>query len=215
MFYEYFTQCFITTFIKRFDILARRFDMYNYHEFTASLLDIFIFWERNPFRSMSRALIDRMSKGRVRSRNDEEDSENSDRVKRRDKDVKRKKISFQDRGNVMHSSRYLPMTQKSEILKDRRICVQKTGGFTRCGTLLRLPLSNFLGWIASSPVFFSPRYPTIYKNPVNMQDMHHPHFSICALSSHVCVYVCDPPSGDLPKSRENLPAPRYTFATTL
>jgi len=31
-----------------------------------------------------------------------------------------KKISFQDRGNAVHSSRYLPMTQKSGILKDRR-----------------------------------------------------------------------------------------------
>lgn len=67
----------------------------------------------------------------------------------------------------------------------------------------------------ASPGFslsFSPRYPAIYKNPVNMQDMHRPHFP--ARPSVSCVRMCArSPSGDLPESRENLPAPRYAFAT--
>lgn len=57
-------------------------------------------------------------------------------------------------------------------------------------TLLSLlPLFNFLGWMASSPVFFSsPRYPAIYKNPVNMQYIRRSPTSRIR-SSIICAYV--------------------------
>lgn len=79
-------------------------------------------------------------------------------------------------------------------------------------------MNGFFSPLASPASFFFSftRYPTIYKNPVNMQDTRHPHHPPARpFSSYIAVFVCTRAiNGDLPKSRENLPAPRQALATT-
>lgn len=83
--------------------------------------------------------------GRVRSRNDEEDSESSDGVKRGDEDVKGKKNQFPRSGQrdaFIAVPSHDPEIGDSKGSSDLR---SKNRRFYPLRTLLSLPLSNFLG----------------------------------------------------------------------
>lgn len=93
----------------------------------------------------------------------------------------KKSVSKIGATRCIHAQRYLPMTQKSGIVKSGGFAFKKQT-VSPVATLLSIPLFSvkrfFLAWMASSPPLFvfSPfsGFSSFYGNPVNMQDMHHP-----------------------------------------
>lgn len=153
----------------------------------------------------------------------------------RKKKKRKKSVSKIGATRCIHR-RYLPMTQKSGILKDRRICVQKTGSLTRCRPSLASPpprpfklfrVNGFFSVRFSRFFFFFPlctipcdlqksseyagyaSYPPLLSYSSRPIDFY--------VRIHIFIYVYTRSTvecADLPESRENLPASRYAFATT-